>query len=217
MSTQVTVNSIEALKDFRVALALYGEDTLAALGAVNAEVRRTIQWLHQDRPAYWQQQVKIRRERVAAAQAELFRRKLAKTPEYSPPMSEQKEILRRAELSLQDAEKRSVMVRKWQPMLQQAVLEAQASTRRLRDLAAGDIPRAVGLLDRLIDALEAYLRVAVPSSSEAASTAPSMAVVAEVDFDRLATPILEEELAREPEPIPAPESDDELLGFEPTA
>ena len=78
-------------------------------------------------------------------------------------MSEQKEALRKAEASLQDAEKRLVMVRKWQPLLRHAVLEYHASVQRLKDLAAGDVPSAVNLLTRIVDALEAYLRVAPPS------------------------------------------------------
>src|SRR5271165_1929842 len=97
MSTQAEVHSIEALKDFRAVLALYSDDTLAALGAVEAEIRRTTQWLQQDRPVYWQDQLKRRREEVAAAKAEVFRRKLQKKPDYSPAMSEPLEVLRRAE------------------------------------------------------------------------------------------------------------------------
>jgi hypothetical protein len=62
MSSQASVHSIDALKDLRVALALYGEDTLAALGAVEAEVRRTQRWLEEERPFYWQEQIKRRRE-----------------------------------------------------------------------------------------------------------------------------------------------------------
>ena len=73
-------------------------------------------------------------------------------------MSEQKENLRRAEASLQDAEKRLTLVRKWQPLLHQAVLEYHGSIQRIKDLAAGDVPRAVNLLTRIIDALEAYLQ-----------------------------------------------------------
>src|SRR5437764_979912 len=121
MSAQAEVRSIEALKDFQVALALYGEDTLAALGAVDAEVRRTVQWLQQDRPAYWQEQIKRRREQVASAKAEVFRRKLARTADSSPSITEQMENLRRAEASLQDAERRLTLVRKWQPTPQQVV------------------------------------------------------------------------------------------------
>ena len=60
---------------------------------------------------------------MASAKAEVFRRRLQKTPDYSPSLSEPMEILRRAEASLQDAEKRLLLVRKWQPLFHQAVLE----------------------------------------------------------------------------------------------
>ena len=162
MSSQAEVHSIDALKDFRTALALYSEDTLSVLGAVEAEVRRTGQWLQQERPYYWQEQIKRRREQVASAKAEVFRRRLQKTPEYSPSLSEPMEILRRAEASLQDAEKRLLQVRKWQPLFHQAVLEYHGSIQRIKDLAASDVPRALTALTRMIDALEAYLRVTPP-------------------------------------------------------
>ena len=170
MSSQAEVHSIDALKDFRTALALYSEDTLAALGAVEAEVRRTGQWLQQERPYYWQDQIKRRREQVASAKAEVFRRRLQKTPEYSPSLSEPMEILRRAEAGLQDAEKRLIQVRKWQPLFHQAVLEYHGSIQRIKDLAASDVPRAVTVLSRMIDALEAYLRLAPPSGLGAQTT-----------------------------------------------
>jgi hypothetical protein len=216
MSSQAAVHSIEALKDFRVALALYGEDTLAALGAVDAEVRRTVHWLEQDRPAYWQEQIKRRREQVASARAEVFRRRLAQTAEHSPSMSEPMANLRRAEASLHDAERRLTLVRKWQPALQHAVLEYHASTRRITDQAAGDVPRAVNLLTRMIDALEAYLRVAPPTllgPAPAATTAPA-------EFESIATTVLDEEPVAE---SPRAEGVDALpvegapVGFEPPA
>src|SRR3981081_4646807 len=72
MSSQADVRSIDSLKDFRVALALFSEEALAALGAVNSEVRRTIQWLQHDRREYWQQQIKRRREQVAEAKGEVL-------------------------------------------------------------------------------------------------------------------------------------------------
>ena len=63
-------------------------------------------------------------------------------------MSEPMEILRKAEASLQEAEKRLTMVRKWQPLFQQAVLEYHGSIQRIKELAAADVPRAVNLLSR---------------------------------------------------------------------
>ncbi len=173
MSSQASVRSIDSLKELRIALALYGEDTLGALGAVEAEVRRTVRWLQEVQPVFWQDQIKRRREKVSMARAEVFKKNLQKRADYSPPMSEQKENLRKAEASLQDAEKRYAAVKKWQPLFKQAVLEYHGSVQRLKDLSAGDVPRAVNLLSRMIDALEAYLRVTAPSGLEASPSSGS--------------------------------------------
>jgi hypothetical protein len=163
MSTQASVHSIDALKDLRAGFALFGEDVLVALGTVDMEIRRTVQWLQQDRPMYWQNQVKRRKEQVAMAKAEVFRRKLAARPGYSPAMSEQKEILAKAEASLRDAELRALQVKKWEPALQLAILEYRGTTRRIKTLATSDVPRAVALIARMVEALEAYLHVTAPS------------------------------------------------------
>ena len=163
MSSQADVRSIEALKDFRASLALYAEDALGALGAAKMEAKRTVQWVQHDRKAYWGEQVKRAREQVASARAEVARRKLAKTPEHTPAFSEQKELLRVAEARLREAEMKVALIKKWEPALQQAVLELHAGIRRIGDLAATDVPRASLLLGRLVDALEAYVRVAPPS------------------------------------------------------
>src|SRR5262249_40080179 len=169
MGTQASVQSIDALKEFRAALGLFAEDALAALGAVDMEIRRTVHWLEYDRPGYWEEQIKRRRELVSAARARVFRRKLPKTADYSPPPTQQQEMRRPAEEGLRDAEMRALMVKRWKPALQQAVLEFHASTRRIKDFAAGEVPRAAALLERLVDALEAYLRVALPSGPEVGS------------------------------------------------
>jgi hypothetical protein len=197
MSSQAAVHSIDELKNFRVALALFGEDTLATLGAVEAEVRRTLRWLEEERPAYWHDQIKRRREQVSLAKSEVFRRNLQKRPDYTPAMSEQKDALRKAEASLQEAEKRLTLVRKWQPAFKHAVLEYHASVQRIKDLAATDNPAAVSLLTRIIDALEAYLRVAPPLELGLGLTASGAAEKAPAPLLSIATTILDESAAAE--------------------
>jgi hypothetical protein len=199
MGTQAAVHSIEALKGLRTALALFAEDSLSALAAVDMELRRVGHWLEYDRPTYWQGQIKRRREEVAQAKAEVFRRKLAKTPEYTPAMTEQKEILRKAEAGLLDAEKRLALVKKWRPAFQQAVLEYHASVRRITDLSSGEVPRALAALERMVDALEAYLRVAPPSAGGFSPTADAGLLPLEA--------IADEVLGREPEPDPGAGTD----------
>lgn len=196
MGTQANVRSVDALRDLRTALALYSEDVLAALGGVEMELKRTAYWVSHERRAYWQEQIKRRREAVAQAKAEVFRRKLAKTDDYTPAMSEQKELLRKTQVALLDAESRLVLLKKWEPALQQAVLEYHGGVRRLKDRAAGDVLRAVSLLERLIDALEAYLRLAPPSGATVTATADRS------PFDAIAGSVLDsepEEVEEEPE------------------
>ncbi len=197
--SQAEVRSIDALRDFRAALAVYGDDVLAALGAVDAEIRRTGQWLSQDRPYYWQEQIKRRRERVAAIRADLFRLKLQKTPEHHPSLAEPKERLRLAEAALQDAEKRLTLTRKWQPALNQAVLEYHGAVQRLKDAASIDVPRATALLTRIVEALEAYLQVQPPDGRGAGETraTPAMESIAREAIDH------DEDQKKEPIP-PAP-------------
>jgi hypothetical protein len=195
MSSQATVHSIDDLKALRVAMALYGDDTLGTLGAVEAEVRRTLRWVEEERPVYWQEQIKRRRELVAMARADVFRRTIQKRPGHNPAMSEQKEALRKAEASLQDAEKRLVMVRKWQPMLRHAVLEYHASVQRLKDIAAGDVPSGVNLLTRIIDAVETYLQVAPPSGLSVAAEGTSTGSIAPAQFVSIATTVMDESAA----------------------
>ena len=206
MGTQANVRSIDALRDLRTALALYSDEVLAALGGVEMELKRTSYWVSHERRAYWQEQVKRRREAVAQAKAEVFRRKLSKTDDYSPAMSEQKELLRKTQAALEDAESRLVLLRKWEPALHQAMLEYHGSVRRLKTLASGDVFRAVALLERLIDALEAYLRLAPPSGagtveapSASVSSSPFDAIAGTV-FDGEADEPLEPDSAETPEP-----------------
>jgi len=206
MSSQAEVRSIEALRDFRADLAVYGEDVSATLGSVDAEIRRTVQWLQQDRPFYWQEQIKRRRERVASAKADLFRLKLQKTPEHHPSLAEPKERLRLAEAALLDAERRLIAVRKWQPALQQAVLEYHGSVQRLKDLSAADVPRAIALLSRVVEALEAYLAEPTPGLAGLPPDAgPSRSTSG---LEAVAREVLERE-APEPEPSPSPPSSEE--------
>lgn len=176
MGNQAAVYSIQALKDFQAALVMFSEDALGALGAVDMEARRTLVWLQQDRRMYWVDQIKKRREWVAQAKAEVFRRQLAKTADYNPSFSEQKELLRRAEESLKDAEARLILVKKWEALLPQVIFEYQGSIRRIKDMAAGDALRAARALAKLVDALEKYINESPGSASRSYAQTPMMSI-----------------------------------------
>ena len=54
MSTSAHVDSIDALKTFRVALIKFAEEANAALATAEAEMQRTVGWLERDQLSFWQ-------------------------------------------------------------------------------------------------------------------------------------------------------------------
>jgi hypothetical protein len=204
LSNQADVRSIDALKDFRAVLALYAEEAQGALGAVKMEARRSLNWLHHDRKTYWSEQVKRARESVSSARAEVSRRRMAKTADHTPAMSEQLELLRKAEARLREAEMKVVLVRKWEPALQLAVLELYASIRRIGDLSGTDVARASMLLGRLIDALEAYAREAPPAALSQFGGQATEAIVATIVAEEAAKDAEVDAAAATPDPTELP-------------
>jgi hypothetical protein len=164
MSQSANVTSIEAIKEFRASLCRFGEDVKNALGAVEMEIRRSLDWILHEQPAYWQMQIKRRKEELSQAQAELFRRRLQAKPGSEVRDTEQKETVRITQRRLIDAEEKLQRVKKWAPVFQHAVSEYQARARPTGDMIEGDLRVALQLLDRMTAALDAYVGMAPPST-----------------------------------------------------
>ena len=110
-------------------------------------MRRTLRWLEEERPAYWHDQIKRRREQVAMARADVFRKQSSEAARLQPgdvraegsPAQGRGQPARRREAAGHGPEVAAA--------LRHAVLEYHASVQRLKDLAAGDVPSARQLAD----------------------------------------------------------------------
>ena len=180
MSNQADVRSIDALKDFRAVLALYAEEAQGALGSAKMAAKRSLYWLRHDRKMFWAEQIRRRRLMVAEARAELNRRSISASKEHSMAITEARELVRKAESALREAESKAALVKKWEPMLQIAVGELYASLRRITDLTSTDVARASMLLGKLIDSLEAYAREAPPAALSQFKNEETEAIVAAI-------------------------------------
>jgi hypothetical protein len=165
MSQSANVTSIEAIKEFRSSLCRFGEDVQNALGAVEMEIRRALDWVLHEQPAYWQMQIKRRKEDLAEAQAEAFKRRLQAGQGREVHDSEQREAVRTAQRRMMEAEEKLQRVKKWGPVFQHAVSEYQARARPTGDMLGSDLRVAIELLDRMTNALDAYVAMAPPSFS----------------------------------------------------
>ena len=161
------VNSIDVIRVFRDGLCLFGDDCRAGLTAAEMDAHRASNWLR-DRMADWQLQLKRRKQDLSNAQAELFRMKLSSAHSEPPGVTEKKELVRKAQRRVEEAEQKIVAIKKWMPVLQHAIEEYHGRSRGLTDILESGVPHALAMLDRMTEALDAYISLAPPPAPVAA-------------------------------------------------
>jgi hypothetical protein len=162
--SQANVRSIEAIKDFKLALLTYAEDARVSLGAMEMEIRQVRNWLERDQYSYWQGQVKRAKEGIAEARADLHRRQLSQMNSDAVSDSDQKEALRIAKRRLEEAEDKVERIKRWVPVLEHALAEYHSQSQPLGDKLSGGLAGSFALLERMIVALEGYMAIEAPSA-----------------------------------------------------
>jgi chromosome segregation ATPase len=157
MSQSARVNSLDALKALHAALARYGPEAQEALGAAEIEIRRVLDFLH-DQLNYWQRQVEKRQEDVNRARADLTHARAIRQGERSGYV-EQEIALRKAQVRLREAEEKVVVTKRWLLHLPQAIHEYEGPARRLAGLLDADLKQGLTVLENKIALLEAYMAV----------------------------------------------------------
>jgi hypothetical protein len=175
MSKGANVRSVDAIRDFKLALINFAEDAQNALGSVEMEIRQIRNWLVRDQLSYWQSQIKRGQERVSMTRTELHRRQLMKTGSDAISDTEQKEALREAQRKLREAEEKVITIKKWIPIFEHALSEYHSQSQPLGDRLSGSFAATLNLLDRMLAALDSYLAMAPPS----APAAPRLRAAAE--------------------------------------
>ena len=178
MALPVDVRSIDVLAAVREALVLFVEDAKSAMGSMDGEIRRCVDWLTHDQRIHWQAEIKRRDAELAAAKAELNRKQLSQAHGGQVHDSDQRENVRTAKRRLAEAEEKLEEVKRWLPVVQRAVMGYHGQARPFADLVEFDVGRSVELVDRMIAALEDYMRDDPPRTAPPiASTASASASV----------------------------------------
>jgi hypothetical protein len=164
MSRSANVQSVQTLKDFKVAMITFAEDARNALTGVDMDCRRMRDYLERDQLGYWQAQVKRRNEEVMQARSDLHRRKISQQGSEAVSDTEQKEALREAMRRLRVAEEKVSLVKRLIPQLHHAIAEYHSHSQPLGDHLTGGFERSVLALERMVLALEAYIATTAPSA-----------------------------------------------------
>jgi hypothetical protein len=200
MSPGAKVQSIDTLREFRVSLSNFGSAATQAMAAVEIEIRRTLDWLKHDQVKYWQQEVRRREDKVGEARQDLSRCLISTTAGGTQAScTDQKVALEKAKKRLDEAREKVEVVRRWCQIVEQEVGDYRGPAQQLTTMLDGDVPKAMALLARKIQALEQYANL----MSEGSAAEP----IAQTSSSEVTT----SSVPRPAEPEP---SADQILGSE---
>lgn len=165
MSQSARVESLDALKEFKADLVTFGADAQEALAAAETEIRRILDGLEQQQ-RHWQVEIRKRQEDINRAKSELARQRWGHRDGKGPGITEAELNLKHAEQRLRDAEAKLETTRRWLLHLPREIGEYQGPVRQLAAFLDADLKRGVALLERRIEALEAYMAPAAPPPPE---------------------------------------------------
>jgi prefoldin subunit 5 len=161
MSRSARIESIEALKELRTFLCNFGRKISVALEDADFDIRRTLDWLKNDRHVYWKKEMRIRSEQLVRAKLELKRKQYF---EQSPGhyFADEKKAVAAAQRRFDEAEDKLKKVRSWIPRLEKESKTCHGSLQGLSNLVQIELPNRRTQIDGMICALESYVHLAAP-------------------------------------------------------
>ncbi|QDT70083.1 hypothetical protein MalM25_30280 [Planctomycetes bacterium MalM25] len=151
------VESFEALELVRDELIRFKQRSTDGMGELAGEIRRVLDWIEHDRPAYWKMRVSKAFDAVGEAKANLSRCLMYPLNDETPSCAEEKAELKKAQAYLAHCEEKQRRVREWVRVLRHEMHEYEGRMSQLKSLVEIDTPRTIALIERQTEALERYL------------------------------------------------------------
>lgn len=165
MAERARISEVSVLKDLKVALLKFSEDVRTTLSGVDSEVQRVGQWLTHERPAHWKHELRRREDKVQHAKAAIATKQLARAPDPVSVAQERKD-LQKAQRILEEGQLRAAAVKRWAPVWDREAQLYKSSCSGLGETLERDIPQGVARLERMLKALEDYLRLTGVETAE---------------------------------------------------
>lgn len=182
MSKSANVQSIEALRDFRVALIKFIEKARVAMAEAEADLQKTLNWLEHDQATLWAGQIRKRQETLSRAQEALRMKKVFKQADGTYPSAvDEEKAVRLAKARLEEAEYKAKAVAAWKRRLPKEIQLFKGGIQGLLNQLFGDLPKAVIQIEQMAGVLDAYVSLAPRAgagSAEDPDTSPTAQSIA---------------------------------------
>jgi len=165
MSQSANVESIQALRDFRLAMLKFIEAARVSLNEADADLRRHGHWLSEDRRQHWASEQQRRHEKFQRAKLALLEKRLQKTGTGGQPsIVDEEKAMKAAHRAFEEAQQKAEHTKRWTRRLEEQVLQHKGALQGLHLALDNEAVTAIALLERMIEALERYLATAPPPS-----------------------------------------------------
>ncbi len=150
------VRSSESIEAFRCALQKFQQRVEDALAELDGQIRRAVDWIEHNRPAYWEQQRRDADDAIHEAKLNLERCLIYRMTDERPACREERAALKQAQVRQDSCREKIEQVRHWKRNMNHEMFQYQGRVGKLRRMLEHDIPRANGVLQNILRQLESY-------------------------------------------------------------
>jgi hypothetical protein len=176
MDNAANIDAIETLNTLRAELTRVGQRIAGALDEAENEVQRTAQWLRQDCPRRWKDQLRKRQDAVSAAKAALRQKKIWDNTVVTPTSHiDEKKAVALAERRYEEAQQKLRRISQGQIQMEREGAIFKNHLQRMRHAVEIEVPNAKAWIDRMVESLENYLSLAAPETNLGAEGEPEQA------------------------------------------
>jgi hypothetical protein len=164
MAESIQVRNIQILTDLKLGFSQFSSRTERTLFSVETELRRTLDWIHEE-VAEKRRIVSYQRAEVEHALEALRSCRASGDEDYEPDCSAEEETLEEAQRELANAENNLEITQRIQRQIEIAVEEHRKQVYRVKRLILFKAIEAQNILTQKVIDLEKYLSVVTPSSA----------------------------------------------------
>ena len=156
MSKSADVRSIEAIRRFQAAVAVFQEDARGCLSSLEMQLKKILGWLERERPVFWKREIESCYRDMGEARVRLHQCQMRKVGTVKPTCYEEKKALLKAKKDLEYSQKQIPVVKRWCVAAQHESNEYYGRSSQLNQFLERDIPYVLAMLNFFVDRLEAY-------------------------------------------------------------
>ncbi len=182
MPESANVKSLDALRDFRVALIDFIDKAKRATSSAESEISHMHIWIGHTQLMYWKGTIRRAEEKLSQAKSELFRATISQ-PDNPRGPTDQIKLVRRRKEEIAAAQRKLQNTKRWGRILEHENHEYRSAMTPLTASLDGELQKAVVKIDNAINSIELYVADQV-IESELEQTAEEQTSIARGGDDR---------------------------------